>query len=185
MVQAAVNTRLKPELRRSAAVIRGAMVIAFLCFTAWPGVFALGVLTNDTEFVSKMMDVEVQPGFGLWQKVFILGLLACWVSAVAAIYLQVNWLLGRLGEQDFFGDATVTTLRGIGRTMIFFWITIFVSDCIGDWLVTFHHAPADRETVELWIDQDAIYGIVGYLLTILARVLEEAKRIEDDNRQII
>ncbi len=137
------------------------------------------------EVLMHNLPVEVDPDIPIYSLV-----LCFWVSMIPtsftmfALY-QLIKLFGYYGMGTMFARENVITIRTLGRTIIAWEIANFLSSIGLGILLTLHRGPGQRLLV-VGIDNADIYALVaGFSVLTIAWVMDEARKIREDQELIV
>ncbi len=166
--------------------IRVMMLVLFCIYSAdiisgW--VFAVlqdrGLLADQLDF-----DFDQQPE--TWQLVVGFALDLLHLASMAAVFWSVHCFFIHFSRDQFFDQVTTTTIYRLGWSLFFVWFSIFFSDLMHLILID---PPETGERVSaidfLPIDTEAIFLFLGLVFVAMAIILDEARQVDEENKEIV
>jgi len=165
---------------RVAALLTAAIHVFYYLYIwtlAWLG---------DTEEVFDFVDIISTAPLKPMQIVGSMTLSGVFIGSVLMIALTTNSFLKGASRNGFFDARVAKTLKHLGYGLLLFWLGLSISDSLMPWLMTLNFDPELRESIEWFpLDSDIIALIVGFVLILLSGAMDEAREIDDENKQII
>ena len=181
-----VKSRLAVNSRWVVATIRVMMVILFTLYLTVILLSWATALFGDLEQLTDWLDYDVAEQPATWRLVvgFTLDLLP--VASFAAVFWSVHRFFSLFGRDQYFDFPTISTIYRLGWALISVWITIFFSELMMLFLVE----PADPEDrfslIDLLpIDTEAIFLFLGLVFVAMAGILDEARLLDEESKEII
>lgn len=147
-------------------------------------VFWVGVGMGN-EVLGHNLPVKVDPDIPASSLV-----MACLVSMIPtgvfmyALY-QLIKLFGYYGSGIMFARENVTTIRSLGKSIIYWDITNFLSSIVLGIILTLHRGTGQRLLV-VGVDNADIYALVaGFSVLTIAWVMDEARKIKEEQELIV
>ncbi|MBL8908741.1 MAG: DUF2975 domain-containing protein [Rhizobiales bacterium] len=112
-----------------------------------------------------------------------LGLAPVSILAVALRELYLFFTLYRRG--DAFPDGAGERLRRVGSWLIALAVTAFIVRCAASVLFSWHLGDGNRQLAISISSSDVILLLFGGLVRMIGRILLEAGRVAEENRQFV
>ena len=143
-------------------------------------------LLGKTELAYDFVDVVSTEPLSLTQIIFGMIFSGIAIGSMVLIAVIANSLLKFTRQYGFFKVSVAKNLNQLGYALILFWLGMMLTDNVMPWLLTKNLALELREEIE-WIPLDAniIALLVGFVLILLSETINEARLIDEDNKQII
>lgn len=176
----------KPKIWRFAGPLRFlvlAMVSIYSLYFCM--IWALAWL-GETEAAFDFVDVASTAPLKHWQ--IIGGMICSGVAfgAMGVIAFAANRFLKLTKRDGFFINDAAKACRHMGYGLILFWVGLILWENFMPWIIT-HNLPEEQQEEIIWflLDPNIIALLVGFILILMAQAIDEARAIDEDNKQII
>jgi hypothetical protein len=173
--------------RRIIFAIRALMAFSFVLFTLELTCMWASAAFGDTKDVFEFADIPKLAGPLSWWKITA-GIALCAVALFSIGYLfrTVHRFLGRFLAERFFELETVRTIRGIAIGLIGTWAGIALLDTFLGPLLTIGYPPEKDAGFTLsLIGAETIFLIIGVTLYAVAKLLDRAREIDSEMKEIV
>ncbi len=176
----------KGGIWRFSGVLRGlAIFLAILCGVLY--LYTWGAaLAGDTELAFDFADVYSTAPLDAWQ---IIGGIICSGIAIAAVImicLAAARFLSVTKRDGFFIVGAAKACRRMGQGLIVFWVGMVLVENFMPWIMTRNFAVDERIEIEWFLlDLSFIFLLLGVVLLLMAGAMDQARVIDQDNKQII
>lgn len=107
-------------------------------------------------------------------------------GAMVMIAITANKFLKTAYREGFFEAGVARTLKQLGYGLILFYVGLMLSENLMPWFLTKNLAPELQEEIEWFLlDPNLVALLVGFVLLLLSGAMEEARAIDEDNKQFI
>lgn len=181
-----VKPRLATSTRWNVTTIR-LMMVGLYC--AYLTVIALSwgfALRGDLEMLVDWIEYDVNERPETWRLVagFMVDLLP--LASLAGVFWSVHRFFLLFNRDQYFDFATIRTIYRLGVWLILTWLSIFFSELLHLLLIE----PADPdERVSaidfLPIDFETIFLFLGLVFVAMAGILDEARQVDEENKEIV
>ncbi len=176
----------KGGIWRFSGVLRGFALALALIY----GLFYLltwgAALVGETEMAFDFVDIDSTAPLALWQ---IIGGIICTgiaIGAVIMICLAASHFLSMTKRDGFFIVGAAKACRRMGQGLIAFWLGMLLTENLLPWIMTQGLAAQAQEEIDLFLlDTNFIALLVGVVLLLMAEAMDQARVIDQDNKQII
>jgi len=178
MAQKSRIWRFSGALRVIALVL--AALYAFTFIITWIGVFI-----GDTELIFFYIDIDSTASLEPWQISLGILFMAVHTGTFIFICLAANKFLKASKREGFFIEETITACRKLAYGLMAYWIGLLLIENYLPPVLT-SNFPKDERIELIWFTID-YYGIllVGFILVLIAQALDDARKIDSDNKQFI
>jgi len=112
----------------------------------------------------------------------LLGFIIVMIPSCIAMY--GNWVLIRLFRLyevgEIFSESTVRCFRDISRMLMVWCAAVFVTSPLLSVALTLHHPPGQRLLVVGVRSMDITALLVGFVLAVIAWVMEEGRKLREE-----
>jgi len=168
------------RIRRASRRLRGFLVTAICLLPVTNGLVWLFINNFPEIMYRKMLPYFVELPLPVSARMmgFVVTMLPTGVAMAGAYYLM---LLFRLYEQGLiFREANVRCFRNLSRVLIWWFAVGIAHKSLLSIALTLHHPPGQRMiTVELG-SPDLTALLLGAILAVIAWVMEEARKLQED-----
>ena len=181
-----VKPRLMISTHWIVATIR-LMMVGLLC--TYLTVIALSwgfALRGDLELLADWIEYDFNEQPETWKLVagFMLDLLPA--ASVAGVFWSVHRFFMLFNRDQYFDFITIRTIYRLGLWLILVWLSIFFSELLHLFLIE----PADPDERAsaidfLPIDTEAIFLFLGLVFVAMAGILDEARQVDEENKEIV
>lgn len=146
----------------------------------------VGALFGFTEPIFGWIDIVSTEPLALWQIAFGAMCLSVVCLAMIVIAIASNRLLKQSYRFGFLQEGTSQGLKQLGWGLILLWLGFILAENFMPWALTVN-LPEDQQKDIIWfiLDPNLIAMLVGFVLLLLSDVVEEAREIDAENKQII
>ena len=173
------------RIRRSSRRLRSVITIALALVLAYPI-----VLWGSFNWLMAMVDLEVLP-VDVRLPVPVTGLLLglIWsagpVLAIAWGLVNLRRLLGEYERGRIFQPAAIACIRRIGQACLAFVAARLLFDPLASVAVTLHNPEGQRQLAISSDSLDLSALLLGCVVLLIARVMQEGQRLQEENAQIV
>ncbi len=162
-------------------IIASAILHMIFYITVWGFAF-----TGDTELVFDFVDINSK---AVLTPLQITGGVLCSgvvIIAMCVVAFASNRILKRTYQGGFIQDGVAEDLRVIGYGMIMFWIGLILAEDVMPWILTWYFEPTGKQELEWFpLDPNIIALTVGFLLILVSSAIDDARKIDAENKQFI
>lgn len=171
---------------RFAAVLRVLVLMLVVIY----GLFFLIIwglaLAGETEGAFDFIDIDSDTSLAAWQ---IMGGIFCSgveIIAMAMIAWSASQFIVMTRSRGFFIKEVPKTCRTMGYGLITFWAGMLLTENFLPWIMT-RGLPKGQQEDIIWflLDANLIALMVGIVLLLMAQAIDEARVIDNDNKQFI
>ncbi len=182
-----MEQRITKRDRRIILAIRLLMAVSFTLFLIMIICMWIQAMFGDTGDVFDLADIPKLAGPLNWKKIAA-GMALCTAPLISIGYLfcTVHRFLGRFLAERFFDLEMVRTIRGIAIGLIGTWAGISLLNTLLGPVLTFGYPPARQADFDFDIlGIETIFLIIGVTLYNLAKLLDRAREINDEMKEIV
>jgi len=182
-----VKPRLAVNSRWIVTAIRMMMVGmlgAYLMIITLSWSFAL--FWRDTELLVDWIDYDFSGQPETWRLVvgFLVDLLP--VVSVASVFWSVHQFFVLFDRNQYFDFTTIRTIYRLGLWLILVWFSIFSSELVHLFVIEPIDPDERISAVDFVpIETEAIFLFLGLVFVAMAGILDEARQVDEENKEIV
>lgn len=137
------------------------------------------------ELAREMANLAI-PGDISTTKRVLIGVLTVPAMAVwLMILLNLHCLFSNFAREKVFHERTVAAVRRAGFWLMVLVVIQFVASVASSLVLTYDFPPGQRTLAITFTSQHFILLSVGFVLLLMGVAMDEALKLDDENRQIV
>jgi len=137
------------------------------------------------ELAREMANLDVPANIGMTKRILI-GLLTVPAMVVwLMILLNLHRLFSNFAEERVFHQKTVAAVRRAGFWLMILVVVQFFASVASSLALTYDFGPGQRELAITFTSHHFILLSLGFVLLLMGVAMEEALKLDDENRQIV
>lgn len=178
--------RKKTGIWRFSGPLRILVILMAVIYSAYYLVVWGLALAGDTESAFDFVDVISTEPLNFIQIIGGIIFSGIAIGSMVVIAIIANRLLRSTYRDGFFEAGVAKNLKQLGYALALFWLGMILAENFMPWLLTKNLDVELREEIEWFLlDPNLIALLVGFVLIVLSGAMDEARMIDQDNKQII
>ena len=120
------------------------------------------------------------PDIDLWQRIACFGVAMLPGAAIMYVYRALSKLFDLYARGVFFGKENVSCYRAVGWGLICQQFLFLPEEALHSFFLTIHNPEGERLISIGFDDTDLSLLIVGFMIILISRIMDEGRKIQEE-----